>query len=100
MGFLKATELVAPMLGRERENRKILHIIFLKTNELVLARKNVNRKNLDHIPEIGRVSRRSAVDKKKRKVPHVRDRAYRKVVQIDSVPFELRPEKNNRSVFP
>ena len=41
MGSPKASELVAPMLGRERENRKILHIIFLKADELVLARKKV-----------------------------------------------------------
>ena len=60
---VKANELVAPMLGRERANRKILdHIIFLKANELMLARKDANRINLDHIPEIARVSRRSAVD--------------------------------------
>ena len=39
------------------------------------------------------MSRRSAVDKKKRKVPHVRDCAYRKSVQIDAVPFELPLEK-------
>ena len=32
----------------------------------MLARKNANRKHLHHIPEIARVSRRSAVDKKKR----------------------------------
>ena len=53
MGSLKASALVAPMLGRERVNRKILYIIFLKANELVLPGKNVNRKKsvqIDAVP--------------------------------------------------
>ena len=99
MGFLKATELVAPMLGRERANRKILHIIFLKANELVLARKNVNSKNLDHIPEIGRVSRRSAVDKKSERCLTCAIARTEKLSKLMRS-FELRPEKNNRCVFP
>ena len=37
----KASELVAPMLGRGRANKKILHIIFLKADKSVLKVKRV-----------------------------------------------------------
>ena len=64
---------------RAHGQKNLDHIFFIEGERIDARSKNCEQKNLDHIAEIARVSRRSAVDEKReRKMPMMRDRAYRK----------------------